>query len=260
MISIFKKILEVVLTYFLSIFSINHVAIILDGNRRFAKNMGISQLEGHRQGAFLIKKILPLFIKLKIKYLSMFVFSVENFSRDQENVDNTFSVIKDYILSEGNWLNQENSKVVISGKIEMLPKDLINILRDLEFKTRNNTGIVLNICCAYSWTSELEMASKKYLENITTIQKNNLVNINISSENQIQDLILTDEKFKSFIYNPEIPFPNILIRTSGETRLSDFLVYQICHNTRIYFVETLWPQINNFKILIIILHYVIFYL
>ncbi|OII72222.1 uncharacterized protein cubi_01555 [Cryptosporidium ubiquitum] len=260
MISIFRRASEIILTSFLSIFPIDHVAIILDGNRRFAKVMGISQLEGHRQGAFLIKKILPLFIKLRVKYLSMFVFSIENFSRDQENVNNTFSVIKDYILSEGNWLNEENSKVVISGKIEMLPKDLMDVLKDLEFKTRKNTGIVLNICCAYSWTSELEMASKKYLESFTTIQKDCLVNTNANSENQIQDLTLTDEKFKSFIYNSEIPFPNILIRTSGETRLSDFLIYQLCHNTRIYFVKTLWPQINNLKILIIILHYVIFYL
>ncbi|KAH8584105.1 isoprenyl transferase [Cryptosporidium sp. chipmunk genotype I] len=252
MISLIKKILEIVLTRFLSIFQITHVAIILDGNRRFAKAMGISQLEGHKQGAFLLKKVLPLFIKLKVKYISMFVFSIENFSRDQENVDNTFNVIRDYILTEGNWLNEQNSKVVISGKIEMLPKELMYTLRDLELKTRGNTGIVLNICCAYSWTSELEMASNKYLESY--------ISVNSNIKNQVQSVSLSDERFKSFIYNPEIPFPNILIRTSGETRLSDFLIYQLCHNTRIYFVKTLWPQISNLKILIIILHYIIFYL
>ncbi|KAK9173143.1 putative undecaprenyl diphosphate synthase family protein [Cryptosporidium meleagridis] len=252
MISLTKRIIEIVLTRFLSIFEINHVAIILDGNRRYAKAMGISQLEGHRQGALLIKKILPLFIKLKVKYISMFVFSMENFFRNQENVDDTFNVINDYILKEGNWLNENNSRVVISGKIEMLPKELIDTLKDLELKTKENSGIVLNICCAYSWTTELEMASKKYLESYE--------NVNSNDTNPTSDISLSDEKFKSFVYNPEIPFPNILIRTSGETRLSDFLIYQVCHNTRIYFVKTLWPQINSLNILIVILHYVIFYL
>ncbi|KAJ1604898.1 hypothetical protein OIY81_3632 [Cryptosporidium canis] len=247
MIAILEELLEASLVRFLSIFSISHVAIVLDGNRRYAKSMGISQLEGHKQGALLIKKVLPLFIKLRIKYVSMFVFSIENFSRERENVDNTFRVIRDYIVAEEDWLNECNSRVVVSGKIEMLPGDLMETLSNLELKTRKNTGIVLNICCAYSSTSELELASKRYLNSL-------------KDSHQVSETFLSDEKFKSFIYNPEIPFPNILIRTSGETRLSDFLIYQACHNTRIYFLRTLWPQISNLKILIIILHYVIFYL
>lgn len=251
MLWILEELAEAALTRFLSIFTINHVAIILDGNRRYAKAVGISQLEGHRRGALLIKKVLPLFIRLRIKYISMFVFSIENFSREKESVDSTFEVIRDYISSEGGWLDENNSKVVISGKVEILPGDLMRVLRDLESKTRRNTGIVLNICCAYSSTSELEVASERYLSSFQDSGQ---------ADGPEHHQHLSDEKFKSFIYNPEIPFPNILIRTSGETRLSDFLIYQVCHNTRIYFLKTLWPQISNLKILIIILHYVIFYL
>ncbi|KAJ1614828.1 hypothetical protein OJ252_498 [Cryptosporidium canis] len=166
MIAILEELLEASLVRFLSIFSISHVAIVLDGNRRYAKSMGISQLEGHKQGALLIKKVLPLFIKLRIKYVSMFVFSIENFSRERENVDNTFRVIRDYIVAEEDWLNECNSRVVVSGKIEMLPGDLMETLSNLELKTRKNTGIVLNICCAYSSTSELELASKRYLNSL----------------------------------------------------------------------------------------------
>lgn len=259
MLAILEELAEAVLARFLSIFTINHVAIILDGNRRYAKAVGISQLEGHRKGALLIKKVLPLFIKLRIKHVSMFVFSIENFSRGRESVDNTFEVIRDYISSEGGWLDENNSRVVISGELEILPRDLMHVLRDLELKTRRNTGIVLNICCAYSSTLELEVASKRYLSSFQDPKQAADSSI-VHSDGFEHRLSLSDEKFKSFIYNPEIPFPNILIRTSGETRLSDFLIYQACHNTRIYFLKTLWPQISNLKILIIILHYVVFYL
>ncbi|KAF7458093.1 isoprenyl transferase [Cryptosporidium felis] len=259
MLAFLRRVLEVVLSYFLSFFPVEHVAIILDGNRRYAKLMGISQMEGHREGAFLIKRILPLFSSLRVKYVSMFVFSMENFSRKKEDVDDTFEVIKNYILSEGDWLYAQNFRVLLSGELKMLPGDLERVLRDLESLTKENTGIFLNICCAYSSTTELEMASMNYLESYRIFETKALKRES-SFIKQVEKKALSDEMFKSFIYNPEVPFPNVLIRTSGETRLSDFLIYQTCHNTRMYFVSTLWPQINNITILTIMLHYVLFYL
>ncbi|KAH7647250.1 hypothetical protein FG379_002393 [Cryptosporidium bovis] len=267
-----EGVLDYLLTKALRRFSPDHVAIILDGNRRYAKLRGITQMEGHIEGAFVMKKIIPKLIELNVKYVSMFVFSVENFSRKESSVEETLSVIRNYLVKEKDWLNEVDSKVLVSGKLEMLPIDLRNLLIELENDTKNNKGIVFNVCCAYSYTTELEYSMNKYLCDYKS--KKHAVKSDLNSKNshdqtesmledkinnEENECVISDEIYKNYLYNPEVPFPEILIRTSGETRLSDYLIYQVCHNTRIYFVKVLWPQINNLTVLFVILHYVLFY-
>ncbi|KAH8738832.1 hypothetical protein FG386_002287 [Cryptosporidium ryanae] len=254
-----ESVLDYVLTRVLRRFSPEHIAIILDGNRRYAKLKGITQMEGHIEGAFIIKRIMPKLIELNIKYVSMFVFSIENFSRTESSVEETLSIIRDYLVKEKKWLSEIDSRVLVSGKLEMLPVDLRRLLKELESDTKNNRGIVFNVCCAYSFTAELEYSMNKYLcdyksKSCTTEDNQNSKNNYDPAKSKLED-----EIYKNYLYNPEVPFPEILIRTSGETRLSDYLIYQVCHNTRIYFVKILWPQINNLTILFVILHYVLFY-
>lgn len=218
-----------------------HVAVIMDGNRRWAKQKLLPAKLGHREGSLRVIDLVRTSVQIGIKYLSIFAFSTENWSRDRHEVDYLMNLLVDFINKELNYLNKNNVKVRLMGNLEDLPENTRNeVNRAIEF-TKNNTGLSLNIALSYGSRGEIINAIKK----IIIDYDNNEINIDEINE----------DNFARYLYTYDIPDPDLLIRTSGEMRLSNFLLYQLAY-TEFYFTNILWPDfkkeeylkaINNFQ-------------
>lgn len=198
-----------------------HVGIIMDGNGRWAQKRGLPRIFGHRAGAKTVKLITETSVKLGIKCLSLFAFSTENWQRPKDEIKNLFKLLRNYIKKEENNLLKNNIKVVISGDISKLDEVTRNMLKKLEEKLKNNTGLILNLCINYSGRSEIINAVNKILN--SGIKK------------------IDEEKFEKFLYTKDLPELDFLIRTSGELRISNFMLWQLAY-TELYFTKTLWPD------------------
>ncbi|MCX7910586.1 MAG: isoprenyl transferase [Endomicrobia bacterium] len=198
-----------------------HVGIIMDGNGRWAQKRGLPRIFGHKAGAKTVKLITETSVKLGIKCLSLFAFSTENWQRPKDEIKNLFKLLRNYIKKEENNLLKNNIKVVISGDISKLDEVTRNMLKKLEEKLKNNTGLILNLCINYSGRSEIINAVNKILN--SGIKK------------------IDEEKFEKFLYTKDLPELDFLIRTSGELRISNFMLWQLAY-TELYFTKTLWPD------------------
>ncbi|MCS7230579.1 MAG: isoprenyl transferase [Elusimicrobiota bacterium] len=198
-----------------------HVGIIMDGNGRWAQKRGLPRIFGHKAGAKTVKLITETSVKLGIKCLSLFAFSTENWQRPKDEIKNLFKLLRNYIKKEENNLLKNNIKVLISGDISKLDEVTRNMLKKLEEKLKNNTGLILNLCINYSGRSEIINAVNKILN--SGIKK------------------IDEEKFEKFLYTKDLPELDFLIRTSGELRISNFMLWQLAY-TELYFTKTLWPD------------------
>lgn len=203
----------------------NHVAIIVDGNGRWAKEKGLSRSKGHSAGFENINKLCPYIFSKGTKVLSLYVFSTENFKRRKEEVDYLMNLFVTMFKKENKYYKKHNIKVVFSGKDEPLPPKVIEARNQITKLTKNNTGGILNICLNYGGRSEIVDATKKIMES------------GINKEN------ITEEVFSHYLYQnlPEVDF---LIRTSGELRLSNFLLWQSSY-AEFYFPKTYFPDFNE---------------
>ncbi|MBP1927380.1 undecaprenyl diphosphate synthase [Sedimentibacter acidaminivorans] len=207
-----------------------HVAVIMDGNRRWAKKRFMPATYGHREGALRVKDLTKTCVDMGIKYLSIYAFSTENWGREKKEVDYLMSLLVEFIKKELNYLNENNVKVRLLGNIEDLPEETKNeVKRSIEL-TKNNTKLTLNIALSYGSRTEITDAVKK----VITEYENNRINIDEIDE----------ESFKKYLYTNDIPDPDLLIRTSGEIRLSNFLLYQLAY-TEFYFTDVMWPEFNK---------------
>lgn len=271
----------------------NHVAFILDGNRRYARLHSFeSVIDGHKKGAEAVLNIIPLLKNLGIKYVSLFIFSRDNFLRKGE-VENMMELLHQNFHKEKQWLYNLNAKILISGDMNLLPENIKAILNEIVNETKDKNEMILNLCCAYSCSTEIEKSLRTFSKEFVDIREDVYFKEDIKDgshknimestklgcttdrnkpfyvkfedlydcdiDSHILNYKLKIREFWQCLYNPQIPPPKILIRTSGETRLSDFLFYQACFNTKIYFIETLWPAINRFTIIFVIIHYLLFY-
>ncbi len=205
----------------------NHVAIILDGNGRWAKKRGLKRSMGHKAGFDTLKKLSKYIFKKGVKTLSIFAFSTENFKRNKEEVDYLMDLLVGKfreILKQNN-----NTKILFSGRRTNLRDDVLNALEQMEEETKNNTECVLNVCFNYGGKTDIVDAAKKIAEDY----KNNLIDIND----------LDEEKFGKYLYN-SIPDIDLLIRTSGEIRISNFMLFQSAY-AEMYFPETLFPDFKE---------------
>ena len=201
----------------------NHVAIILDGNGRWAKVKGKKRTEGHKAGSENLKKISKYILNKGTKVLSVYVFSTENFKRPQEEVDFLMNLfVKEFNIASG-FYQKENIKVVFSGKRENLRKDVLDAMDKMTEKTKNNTKGILNICLNYGGRAEIIDAVHKIIEN--------------KEEN------ITEETFNKYLYN-DLPDVDLMIRTSGEVRISNFLLWQISY-AELYFPKCYFPDFNE---------------
>ena len=212
---------------------LNHLAIIVDGNGRWAKNMGRIRSYGHLKGYENLKKIINYVNdNLDIKYISLFIFSTENFKRSKDEVDYLMNLFKKGFKEEKDIYIKKNMKVVFSGKKEGLSNDIISIIEEIESSTKDNTGLVVNFCLNYGGRSEIVDACKKIIDD--KIDKNDI----------------TESLFSKYLYK-ELPDIDLMIRTSGEQRISNFMLWSLSYS-ELYFTKTYFPAFTTNELLDII--------
>ena len=205
----------------------NHVAIILDGNGRWATSRGLKRSMGHKAGFENLKKLSNYIFSKGVKILSVFAFSTENFKRDKEEVDYLMNLLVTKFKMLINERN--NTKIIFSGRKDNLKKDVVDAIKKIENKTKDNTEHIFNICFNYGGRADIVDATKKILVDY----KNGNIDIEDIDEN----------RFNSYLYN-NIPNIDFLIRTSGELRISNFMLFQSAY-AEMYFPKTLFPDFNE---------------
>lgn len=207
--------------------NLKHIAIVMDGNSRWARKRNLPIIAGHKQGAEVARNIIIAAIKLKIPYLTLYTFSTENWNRDKQEIDDMMGLLKFYLINEIDLLINNGVKIKIIGNKEKLPEEIIKLTESCENATENNQILNLQLALSYGSRQEIIDAQKKLFSRI------------VSDTIDIKEL---DEKlFESFLYTANIPDPDLLIRTSGEKRISNFLLWQLAY-TELYFTKTLWPD------------------
>ena len=217
-----------------------HIAIIMDGNRRWAKNNGLSTREGHKAGARALENISKFCNKIGIKYLTVYAFSTENWKRSKQEVSALMAILRSEVNAFIKDKNKQNIKIKLAGNIDGLSKSLQTAIKKAIEMTKNNTGLTLNIAFNYGGRPEIVNAVKKIAEKI----KNNEIDI----EDINEDLISNN------LYTAGQPDPDLLIRTSHELRTSNFLPWQLVY-TEFYFPEKHWPEFGEEDLLEAIAEY-----
>lgn len=203
----------------------NHLAIILDGNRRWARLRGLKTLEGHKKGSENLIELVKYCKTKEIKVLSVFAFSTENFKRTKEEVDYLMNLFIQVFKLKKNELKKENIKVLFSGSKDKLNDKILKVMDDLVKITENNTGPIFNICINYGGQREIVDAIKK------------MANDNIDFNT------ITEETISKYLYQ-DLPPIDYLIRTSGELRISNFMLWQLSY-AEMYFTDTLFPDFDK---------------
>ena len=207
-----------------------HIAIIMDGNRRWAKNKGLATRDGHRAGAKALENISSYCNKIGIKYLTVYAFSTENWKRSKEEVSALMAILKLQLNSFLKEKDKQNIKIKIAGNIDELSKSLKSLIIKAVETTKNNTGLTLNIAFNYGGRPEIISAVKKIAHKV----KNN--------EIDIEDI--NEELISNNLYTAGQPDPDLLIRTSKELRTSNFLPWQLVY-TEFYFPDKHWPEFTE---------------
>ena len=207
----------------------NHVAIILDGNRRWAKERNLPTLNGHKQGAETLSDLVPYIVSKGTKCVSVYAFSCENFKRSEEEVTYLMDLFVNTFTTKLEKIISSNIKIVFSGRRENLRTDVINAMNSIMERTKNNSSGILNICLNYGGQQEIVDATKKI---VSEVSKGNL---------DINDL--NEENYYKYLYN-DLPPIDYMIRTSGELRISNFLLYQLSYS-EFYFTNVYFPDFNE---------------
>ena len=207
----------------------NHLGIIMDGNGRWATSRGLQRTDGHREGVNTLKEIILHCNKIGVKYLSIYAFSTENFKRSKFEVDFLMNLFHTLFKNEFDEIINDNIKIIFSGRRGgKLPKSVLKEMDILTERTANNTGLVLNICLNYGSRAEIVDMTKKLCEKYK------------AGEIELDDI--TEEFISKNLYN-DLPDMDLLIRTSGEVRLSNFMLYQLSY-AEMYFPETYFPDFH----------------
>ena len=207
-----------------------HIAIIMDGNRRWAKANGLAIKEGHKKGAQNLENLGKFCNKIGIKYLTVYAFSTENWKRSEEEVGALMFLLQKYVEDFLTGEGLENIKVNILGDITKLNDSLQKSINKIMEKSKNNTGLVLNIAFNYGGRAEIVKATQK----IATDVKNGVVNVEEIDENM----------FSNALYTAGQPDPDLLIRPGGEQRISNYLLWQLAY-TEFYFIQKFWPDFSE---------------
>lgn len=208
----------------------NHVAFILDGNGRWAKDRGLTRSEGHQEGFENLRELCKYIINKGVKVFSVYAFSVENFKRSKQEVDFLMNLFAKGFKKYEKEMNKENIKIVFSGiRKSPLPDDVLKIIEEVEETTKNNTKGIFNICINYDSQCEIVDATKKIIEDVK------------SGKLDFSDI--TKEVFNGYLYQ-ELPPIDLLIRTSGENRLSGFMLWQASY-AEFYFSEIHFPAFKS---------------
>lgn len=207
-----------------------HVAIIMDGNGRWAKKRGLPRTAGHYQGAKVVEQILEDADHMGIRYLTVYAFSTENWSRPQAEVKTLMNLLRTYMKTSLAKCAKNNVRIRVIGDKTRLDADLQEAIRNLEQDTRNNTGIGFQIAINYGGRDELRRAAAQIAQQV--------------QEGVLRPEEITEKTISDHLDTAGIPDPDLLIRTSGEERISNFLIWQ-CAYTEYYFTDVTWPDFNK---------------
>jgi len=207
-----------------------HIAIIMDGNGRWAKQKGKPRIEGHRAGIHVVREIVRACGELGVRFLTLYSFSIENWSRPRQEIQALMLLLKRFLRSELKELMSNDVRFMAIGRIKDLPKSVQDELARVTEKTKNNRGLTLVLALSYGGRAEITDAVKE-------------IALQAAGEKISPDDI-NEEMISSHLYTRQIPDPDLLIRTSGEMRVSNFLLWQISYS-EIWVTQTLWPDFNR---------------
>jgi len=207
-----------------------HVAIIMDGNGRWAEQRGLSRLHGHRVGKDSVRAVVESARKLGIRYLSLFAFSTENWNRPPKEVDALMQLPRRYLASELDKMMKHEIRLVAVGSLRRLPPAVREALRAAVASTRNNTGMTVVLAVSYGGRDEITDAVRRLARKV--------------KKGAIEPDAITQDVFRRHLATKDIPDPDLLVRTSGEMRVSNFFLWQLAY-TEIYVTETLWPDFRE---------------
>jgi len=217
-----------------------HIAIIMDGNGRWAKQRGKIRVFGHENGVRAVRQTVENCARLQIDYLTLYAFSTENWNRPKIEVDTLMRLLVTSLKKELGTLSENNIKLNAIGNIDTLPKRALQELKEVISKTAKNTGMTLTLALSYGSREELKSAIKS----ISIKVKNNII-----SPDHIDDAIIN-----THLYTHDLPDVDLLIRTSGEHRISNFLLWQIAY-AELYFIDVFWPDFSEQHLVDAIINY-----
>ena len=206
--------------------NLKHIAIIMDGNRRWAKEKHLPSAMGHQKGVDSLRSTMRLFDRFGIKYLTVYAFSTENWNRKKEEVEFLMGLLAKTLLNELDDMHKENVRIRFLGDLTKLSKNLVDIVKNAENKTKDNTGVNLNIAFNYGSRDEITNALKA------------IVQEGLKSED------ITEDTISNHLYTKDIPDPDLLIRTGGEKRISNYLLWQLAYS-EIYVTDAYWPEFDE---------------
>lgn len=204
---------------------LEHIGIIMDGNGRWAKSRGLPRLIGHREGIKAVENVIRAANDLGIPYLSLYAFSTENWGRPKPEVAGLMGMLKFYTNLKVRDIHAENARIIFAGNLDALPWDIAGTLRDAERLTERNTGLTLIICLNYGGRQEITDA------------------VNAMLADGVKPPV-TQEDLRKYLYLPDIPDPDLLIRTGGELRMSNFWLWQGAYS-EYYFTDKFWPDFGR---------------
>ncbi|MGI5875196.1 MAG: isoprenyl transferase [Dethiobacteria bacterium] len=217
-----------------------HVAVVMDGNGRWAKNRGLPRMVGHKAGMDVLREIVRCAHSIGIKIVTFYAFSTENWKRPRWEVDFLMRLPEEYLQKELPFLQEKDIRIIIIGDLERLPKRTQDTVNKVISETRDNKGMILNFALNYGGRSEIINAVKKIA---LDVKKGGL---------QIEKI--DEDLFSNYLYTKGIPDPDLLIRPSGELRLSNFLLWQVAY-TELWFNSVLWPDFKKEDFLQAVLDY-----
>ena len=217
-----------------------HVAIIMDGNGRWATRKGFPRTYGHKKGVSVLKGILKASKKLGCKILTVYAFSTENWTRPTKEVDFLINLFSEVLRNEIGELHEESTKIKFIGDLTPFPENLKEIISNSESLTKNNNKFLLNVCVNYGGRQEIVKVAKELALK--------------SSSGEIKPSEVNEELFNSELLTQGIKDPELLIRTSGEKRISNFLLWQLAYS-EIYISDVMWPDFNEVEFLKAIIDY-----
>jgi undecaprenyl diphosphate synthase len=211
-----------------------HIAIIMDGNGRWAKKKLLNRISGHKKGVDAVREVVTTCRELGIKILTLYAFSIENWKRPKEEVKALMGLLIDYLLKERGEMIKNNIRLSAIGRLEDLPPAVQATLQETMKMTKHCDGMTLNLALSYGGRSEILHAVQRVLSDF--------------QKKTIKPEEIDQERFSQYLWTWGLPDPDLLIRTSGEFRISNFLLWQIAY-TELYVTETLWPDFNREELL-----------
>lgn len=209
---------------------LQHIAFIMDGNRRWAKQHGLPIAQGHKKGAETLVEIAKAAKEASIKYMTVYAFSTENWQRSESEVTQLMELLRQYLDKGFDELKENDAKIIFIGERYMLAPDIVEKMQKIEEETKHNKAVTLCVALSYGGRQEIVSAAKKIAQNV----KDGI----ISAEDVDCDL------FSQYLYTAGMPDPDLMVRTGGELRTSNYLPWQLTYS-EFYFSDTLWPDFNK---------------